>query len=564
MIIRLRQAIARLNPLPLLGRAWLAARNLRRRPRKVDYVTFVLPAALPLLPEPRSWLRQRVQGPPPLSLVELERIFQRIAADPRPQGVILHLRGFNMALADLHTLRGSLERLRASGKRVICYAQSYDNRTYYVASAADEIVLQPGGGLETVGLRAQAAFLKDALGALGLALDSVAISPYKTALDAFTRQEFSAESRAQLEWLLDAQYTTLIEGIAAGRKMTVEAARAMIDSAPYLDEEALAAGYVDAVETEEALRRRLNCRHVLRWEAARRVLFHRPRPRADRYVAVLPVSGLMIPGESGAPPVDLPIPIIGGERAGDLTVTAQARRLMRDRRAAAVLLVIDSGGGSAAAAEAMTAALAELSRDRPLVAFMNTVAASGGYYIATAARHIVAQPAAITGSIGVITAKLVTAGLLERLRVNRVELLRGANADLLSDAAPFTDAQRARMAQIVERIYRQFVEHVARARQLTPEAVDAVGGGRVWTGAQALERQLVDELGDFQAALARARALAGLPADAPAVLITGRGSALPPQLAADPAAAWGYLRDNLRALTSGPQLLLPLDIEVKS
>src|SRR5512145_1134907 len=187
------KVLALVNPLRWLGAVWLGLTNWLRGRRQVDYILLTLPAELPLVPEERAWWQRRVFGTPPLSLLELEREFRRIADDPRPKGVILHLRGLNLALADLQTLRGSLQRLRARGKRVICFAQNYDNRLYYVASAADEIILQPGGELMTTGLHSEATFLKDALETLGIQMDSVAISPYKGAFDRFTRSDISPE-----------------------------------------------------------------------------------------------------------------------------------------------------------------------------------------------------------------------------------------------------------------------------------------------------------------------------------------------------------------------------------
>jgi protease-4 len=321
-------------------------------------------------------------------------------------------------------------------------------------------------------------------------------------------------------------------------------------------------GYVDAVLTEEGLARRLNVKHLVPLDRARRSLRKRWRETNGQYVALLRVAGLMIPGESGAPPGNIPIPIpfIGGERAGDLTVVRQVRNLMRNKQAAAVVLYVDSGGGASMAAEAMTSALAELAQDRPLVVYMNNMAASGGYYIATPAQWIVAQPGTITGSIGVVSGKPVTIGLLDKLHVNRIEFVRGLNAALYSDIAPFTDPQRARMFESVSHIYQQFVAHVARSRKMSAEAVDAVSGGRVWTGAQANENGLVDELGDIRAAVDKARQLANLPANAPVVMVQGKGKPLAPQLAeeANPAAALIYLRDNLRALANGStQMLMP-------
>jgi protease IV len=549
------------NPLRTIGRGWLSLRNRQRlRYKKLDYITFTLPSALPPLPEPRGWLRQRLQGPPPLSLWDFDKMLQRIADDPRPQGIILTLRGVAMSLADLQTLR---ER----GKRVICYSPSYDLASYYIASAADEILMQTGGDVMTLGLRQQALFLKDALGAVGVSLDVVAISPYKGAFDQLSRGSISPEGQAQLEWLLDSRYDILVNDIAAGRNISPDAVRTMIDTAPHLDTNALQAGYVDGVMFEEGLPDHLKARHLVDWKDAKRRLIVKPKPRgADKYVAILRVSGLMIPGESGEPPggFRLPLPLIGDERAGDITVVRQVRNLMKNKAAAAVVLFIDSGGGAAIAAEAMASALDELAKDRPLVVYMNSIAASGGYLIAAPAQWIVAQPGTITGSIGVVTAKPVTGELREKLMVNAVEFKRGANAGIYSDAAPFTEAQRAIVRASVEHVYRRFVERVMRSRRMTFEAVDAVGGGRVWTGAQAQANGLVDELGDIRAALKKAKVLAKLPDDAPIAVVSGKGKPLPPQLAeaANPAAYLEYALANARLIANGSaQLVMPLKIE---
>ncbi len=551
-----------LNPLRGLRRLAHSLRNgWRRRHSGLEGIVFTLPADMPALPEARGWLRRRILGDPPLSLAELDEHFERIAADPRTRIVVLHLRGLNLALADLQTLRASVQRLRQRGRRVVCYAQDYDNATYYVAAACDEIVLQPGGSLQALGLVARPTFLKHTLDSLGVQLDVVAITPFKGALDSFSRETISPEGRQQLDWLLDSRYEMLLAGIAEGRGIALEAARALIDGGPYTAQAALAAGHVSALLNEEALPAHLGVERLVPWQEAAPRLFQRWRPSAaGGCVAVLPLAGLIIPGESAEPPSGLPVPlpILDDGRLGDLTVVRQARGLLRSKHVKAVVLWIDSGGGSAAASEAMAAALGELARDRPLVAYLNAVAASGGYYIATPAQWIVAQPGTITGSIGVILAKAVTRGLFERLGANRLEFTRGANAGLFSDGAPFTDAQRAIMRQGIEETYRLFVARVAASRRLTPEAVDAVGGGRVWTGQQALGHGLVDELGDLKAAVAKARALAGLPETAPVYLVQGRGQPLGPQArqAADPAAGLRHAAAAFRALTSGAALFL--------
>lgn len=564
---RLRRFTRFLNPIRAVRRILFAAGNWRRRRfKKLDYVLLMLPRSMPPITEPRGWLQRRVLGAPPFSLWDLERCFDRIGDDPRPKGVILHLRGFGMSLADLQTLRNLIVRLRTRGKRVVCFAQGYDNASYFVASAADEIILQPSGEVTTLGLFQQAVFFKDALAALGMTVDVVAISPYKSAFDSFARANLSPESRQQLEWLLDSRYETLVGGIAEGRGIAAEAVRQMIDTAPHQDEAALAAKYVDAVLNEEELASHLGIKHIVPWEQADRVLLRKWPRQADRVIALLPLSGLIIQGESGKLPVEPPVrlPLLGEERMGDLTVVRQVRNLMLDRTIAAVVLLIDSGGGSAAASEAIASTLVELAKERPVIAYMNSVAASGGYYISTPARWIVAQPGTITGSIGVITAKVVTHPFWEKLHINRIDLARGANAHLLSDTSPFTESQRTQVSEGVERIYRQFIMRVARSRQMTSEAVDAIGGGRVWTGQQARAHGLVDDLGDLHTALKKARELAALPDDTPVRLVVGKGRPLGPQVAeqVNPAAALRYYQDNLRAIAGGSaQLLVPMIIE---
>lgn len=566
LVRSLTRLLHRLNPLTPLRRLVRGLRNRLRLRQPIDYIRIDLPAAMSALPEHRSWVAQRLQGPPPFSLWELRALFDRIAADPRPRGVILHLDSVAMSLADLQTLRGLITRLRSQGKHVVVYAQMLDTAGYFVASAADSIFLQPTGELMTTGLRASAAFLKDALDSIGIALDVVAISPFKGAFDTLSRSDISPEGEAQLTWLLDSRYEQIVSAIAASRDLTVEAAHALIDGAPHRDRAALDAGYIDALVYEDDLPAQLGVEHLLDWQQAQRRLILPPPANAGRYVAVLPITGLMIPGDSGSNPIDLPfdIPFVGSDRAGDRTVVRQTRALLDDDRAAAVIVFVDSGGGAAIAAEAMARALEALAATRPVIISMNGAAASGGYLVATTGQRIIAQPGTITGSIGVVTAKPVIGGIKARLKVNTATYLRGANADLFSEDAPFSPAQRDQMRASIEHHYTHFVDRVAQARSLTPAEVDAIGGGRVWTGAQALEHGLVDELGDVWAAAAAARQMADLPEDAPLTIVHERGRWLPPVPAKtlDPAArleaASAYVLANVRSLTGQACYLLPV------
>ena len=557
-----------LNPFRLIRSTIRTGRNRwRRRHRDLEYILVRLPSTFPPLPEDRSWLEERLFGPPPLSLYELEEMFDRVGADPRTRGIVLDIETLELPLANLQNLRAMIGRFRSTGKRVVVFASGMTTGEYYVASAADEIVLQPTAELAVTGLSATAFFLKDALAMAGVELDVIAISPFKDAFDQFSRSDISPEGRAQIEWLLESRFEQVVQGIAEGRRMTAEAVRAMIDGAPHLDDAALAAGYVDALLTEDDLPERLGVKQLTEWdEAERRLLIPKPPRPHGEYIAVLRIEGMITSGESERNPTGLPLPIpvqvplFSEPIAGSATIQEFARQVLRDDSVAAVVLYIDSPGGSVVASEAMGAALERVAKTRPVVAYMNAVAASGGYWVALPAHHIVAQPGTITGSIGVISAKPVASGLYDVLHVRPVTLTRGANADLYDITTPFSEAQRAQMHAAVRHAYQQFIEGVARARKLEVEAVDAIGGGRVWTGEQALGHGLIDELGDFQAALAKARALAKLPDHAEAFFIEPSKHPLPPEALqqANPAAAFSRALNHARNLASGrAQAVLP-------
>lgn len=564
-----RLVLRLLNPFWLIRRIWRVLNNARKRTlRKLDYLVLHVPSQMPLFPEPRNRIRRWISGPPPLSLSELDQTFKRIGADPRVKGVILHLPALTMPFTDLQTLRAVIHKLRDKGKRVVCMAHDYDLPRYYVASACDDIVLQRSsfGGFMPLGLSNRVIFFKDALATLGMEAQVVQISPYKSAFDPFTHQDISPEMREMLDWMLDSRYDALVSDIAAGRGTTPDEVRAMIDGAPYSHGLVDEVGYVDAMLNEEDLPGHLNAEHILAWD---RGLGKIPQPWRDRpgkVVAVLPVTGMIMEGESRREPDRSPIPTgpLGNAWMGHRTVVRQVRNLMRNRSVAAVVLHVNSPGGAVAASEAIAAALRELAQDRPLVVCMGAVAASGGYYIATPAQWIVAQPTTVTGSIGVISLKLSTGELLTKLHMNAYEVTRGANADLLSPFSAWSPAQQQQMQRIVDQSYERFVALVAESRSMSPEAVDAVAQGRVWTGVQALEHGLIDQLGGVDEAVAKARELAGLSDNVPAVLVQGKDKPLGPQLAeeANPAALLLHLWRGAALIANGqPLLLMPQWIE---
>ncbi|MFQ5407755.1 MAG: signal peptide peptidase SppA [Anaerolineales bacterium] len=535
--------------------------NLIRRIGKApEYVTFKLEGAYPEYPRPAGNFIQRRLTPRRTSLLELGERFRTVAGDPRVKGVVLHLRALSMPQSQLETLRDMLQELRAAGKHIVVWTTTLDTARYYVASAADEILLQPGGSVLPFGMTRRYLFLADSLDRAGLQGDFVPISPYKSAGDMFRRSDMSEEVREMAGWLLDSAFDEFVQAIAAGRHVDTQTARALIDQTPCSDLQAIDLGLVDKLIHEEALPEHLQRgdkpARIIPWKQAAGRLRRPPLQRPGRYVALLTVEGLIIDGESARPPIrpPLPIPLLFDKRAGDLSVVQAARKVAADKRAAAAVLFVDSPGGSATASEAMAAALQRIAARKPLVVVMGAVAASGGYYVSTPGQYIFAQPSTITGSIGVIIGKIVNAGLLDRLLFNRENLSRGEHVRMFDSEAQFSEAERELVWDSIQRIYDVFVGRVADSRRMDPEAVDAIGGGRVWTGRQALENGLVDEIGGLGRALARARELAGLHKRARVRLVTPGKQPVPP--AANPAAAFTYALEGVRALQGGAALCL--------
>lgn len=568
-----------------MGRVILAIRyffwllgNLRRRLGKPpEFVIFTLEGPYPEMRSQRAgFLQRRLFPGPRISLQELGEQFRALQLDPRIKGIVLHLRSLQMPAAQIQTLRGFISQLRSSGKRVVTWSTGYDNGRYYVATAADEILLQNGGEAAPLGLHANFVFLFDALDRIGIKADFIQISPYKTAADPLMRSSMSDEMREMTNWLLDAYHADFIQAVSTGRGLDDDGANALVDGAPYTDLKALSAGVVDRLISEEDLPAYLGAdekpARLATWDEVRNKVRRPPPNRVGRYVAVIRVEGNIVDGWSQQPPgkSPLPMPLIFNPRAGDLTVVQQARRALKDRRAAAVVLYVNSGGGSASASEAMAAALQKVADKKPLVAVMGPVAASGGYYVCTPAQWISAQPGTITGSIGVLTGKVITAGLLDKLLFRREALTRGANAGFQNTEEPFNDEERLIIRESIERVYEVFLDRVTTSRNITREAAEAVSGGRVWTGSQALENGLVDELGGLEEGLAKAKELAGLNprapyrevrperqySQSPVSLPSGWANAILGQGSDNPPALLSYAFEGLELIASGKTLYL--------
>jgi protease IV len=515
---------------------WALSDLRRRLSRPPEWVGFLIESPPGELPPPRGPFWQRFTGRPGPNLRDIGAQLDSLAAEPRVRGVVIHLRPMELSPARVDSLRELIANLRVSGKRVVCWASSYTSGTYQVACAADEILLQPGGTIAPLGLHRDYVFLADALARVGMQADLLQITPYKTAGDALTKRSLTPEAREMAEWLADSGFAALVEAVMAGRRRSEEAARRLIEDSPYTDDVAMHEAVVDGVAGEEELPARMGAA-LPGWSQVRRRL-PRPRPvRPGRFIGLIRIEGTIVDGRSRRAPFkpQLRPPLLFEDQCGDLTVVQQARALTANRQVAAVVLWIESGGGSATASEAMAAAMKVLAARKPLVAAMGSVAASGGYYVATPAATVFAEPGTLTGSIGVLAGKVVAGALFDRLLVHRDSVQRGAHAGMFNSDRPFTDAERRKLRESIERSYRLFLERVAISRRREVSEIEPVAGGRVWTGRQALERGLVDQLGGLRRAVEEARSRAGLRADAPLrELSTGRRE-VPPALATAPA-----------------------------
>jgi protease-4 len=529
----------------VLGNLLRLARNgvrlLRRRPR---WVHVVVAEPLPARPARLGPWRQR--GP---SLAALEELADGLAADPRVEGVLVELRPLGGSWARAQSLRQVLARLRARGKRVVAHLSAPGLRELYVACAADEIQVDESGPLGLVGLAAEATFLGEALRRAGVQPELEYRGPYKSFAETLTRTDMSPAHREALDAILDGLFDDVVAAVAAGRRVEPARAAELVAGGPYTAEDARRAGLVDAIGYADELAERLRAAPARAWRAARFLpLAWRPLLRRRRSVRVLPLHGAIVGGEGG-----------GRTLGADAAVRALAAA-RKDPAVVAVVLHINSRGGAAGASDLIWRAVARTAQAKPVVAYLDDVAASGGYYIACGATRIVAQPATLTGSIGVVAGKMSIGGLLERLGVATTVLTRGPAAAMSHATRGYSDEERRRLVGEIDAVYRQFVRRVADGRKLDGAAAEAVAGGRVWLGSAARARGLVDELGGMEAALALARRLAARPAErVEEGAVTPRRRSLLARLVASPISA-PFLEDlallaRERALLLAPHIV---------
>jgi protease-4 len=525
-------------PRDLLRNTALAARNLLRslRRRGLDWVVLPIRGSYPERTSRRDPLpfpfNRLSLFPTPVSLEDMRTMMEAIGTDRRVQGVVLRLDALRAGPSALYSLRRMLLGLRATGKRLVAWLPAADTWDYYLASACDEIILPPSGRLFALGLRAEPVFLKDTLALAGVEADFEATAEYKVTPDTFRRSTMSEPHRKMLDAVLDSLFDEVVAAIAEGRGLDPARVRQLIDVMPLNPSQAVEAGLADAVLYEDELAVRLApspaqvsipadqhdeedeenhepTATLLAWQEAGRWLRRPIKWTTRQVIGVVSLKGLIALGPSRRVPVPVPLPFVHAQ-AGAETIVQSLRCAEADDRIAAVIFHVETPGGSALASDLICREVRRLRERKPVVVLMGAQATSGGYYVSALADRIVARPTTLTGSIGVWGGKLVAAGLYDKLAVGREPVQRGAMAGLYSDMTPFSQEERARVRRDLGETYTRFKASVAEGRGMTQEQVEEVARGRVWTGAQARQIGLVDELGDFETALAIARELAGL------------------------------------------------------
>lgn len=490
---------------------FIALRNLcvlllRRRP---EYVWLDVRGELPEFSRRVGVLRRRLLPSP--GQPSLEEIRYGLEISRRAGvGVLLRVGELGAGFAALEELRREIVRFREAGGRVAAYLDSVDTRSYYLACAAERIFCPPSATVAVTGVRTRVTFLKDALDRIGVEAEVLAVSPYKSAGEVFTRNDFSREAREQAERLLERRYEALVEAIAHGRNLTPEKVRELVDGAPYGAGRAVELGLIDGACYEDELPGVLGVerKRVAGWGAARRALPRPYRSTKRRKVAVVELRGTITRGRSRRLP--LPVPLVGAEQAGSDSVVRSLRAAEGSRSVAAVLFLVDSGGGDALASDLIWREVERIRRKKPVVALMGNAAASGGYYVCAPASHIVARSTTLTGSIGVFVTRPVALRLYRRVGVHPVSIERGRHAGIFDESRPPTEEEMRILGEELRRSYEEFKEKVCRGRGIPVRSLERIAGGRVWSGAEAHEIGLVDEIGGFREALSRAGELAGI------------------------------------------------------
>ena len=446
-----------------------------------------------------------------LQMHSLKEVLSIAKSDEDIAGILVRINGNSYGMAQLQEMADAILNFRESGRVVVCYLTNCSTGDYIVAATCDGILIHPSAEVRLIGLRTERSFYKGTLDLLGIRADLERIGKYKSGTEAFTREEMSEPHREIQNIILDDLYEQLVEVIANGRGWAPEDVKKRIDGGPYTARQAFAVELVDRLVYEDEL---IDVVTELTDEQTDLATVHeyaKNRPYTQHWrvpqpkIAIIEATGLMVTGDSF---ID---PLTGTQVMGADTIVRAIEAAKNDDSIKAVVLRIDSGGGLVAAADIIWRALVQLKAAKPLVVSMGDVAASGGYYIAAPADVIVAEPGTITGSIGVISGKYSLKGLYEKLGIQKEILKRGEHADFYTDYGDYNASEQAIIQKQIKEIYDDFITKVALGRSnLSTTDVDTLGRGRIWSGKQAKENGLIDELGGLNLALVIAQEYAGL------------------------------------------------------
>jgi protease IV len=441
---------------------------------------------------------------------------RKAKVDSRISSVILKPSGPAALWGKVQEVRDAIADFRRSGKPIIGYLEYGGEQEFYLASACDKVFLMPAASLDLTGMASYELFLRGMLDKIGAFPDALHIGEYKTASNTFTEKTMTPAHREMAVSLNTDLYEQLVRGIAEGRRKSEAEVRSLIDHGPFLPEDALRAGLIDDLAYEDELDDKVKLSpgkvRFIDINEYRGVSAGGLGLNRGPQVAIIYAAGIIASGKSS---YDSP----AGSVVGSDTIVEYLRKARGDNAVKAIVLRIDSPGGSAIASDVIWREVMLTKNQKPVIASMSDVAASGGYYIAMPAHAIVAEPSTLTGSIGVVLTKFVINGTLQKLGINMEPVSRGRYAEMYSPIKAFTPEERTRMLENMQATYDTFVEKAAQGRNTTPEKIDAIGQGRVWTGRQAKEIGLVDELGGLERALALAKQRAKIAQDAEVELV---------------------------------------------
>jgi protease-4 len=437
----------------------------------------------------------------PIGLNEILRSIEEAKADDRIKGIILDLTTVASGYAKLSEVRNKLEDFKKSGKFIYAYADYYYYPTYYLASVADSVFVNPEGEMSFTGMVAQVTFFAGALEKLGVEVQAVRAGKFKGAVEAYTRKNLSAENREQIEVYINSVFNETLAAISRSRNIPSDKLKADADELKLRSvQDYVAAGYIDAAVYRDVLYSTMKIRMGVKED--KKI----PLISEQKYAQKLGVYGS---GSDRIAVVYASGDIVGGNGDGTQIaaddMAATLKRIRQDKKIKAVVFRIDSRGGSSLASDIIWREAKLLAAEKPLIVSMSDVAASGGYYIATPARKIFAEPTTITGSIGVFGLIPNAEKLLkEKMGLNFEYVGTGKHSDIGRIDRAMTEEERAYIASLIDKIYDTFLSRVAEGRNMTKEQVNQIAQGRVWTGVMAKKIGLVDELGGLDAAIASA------------------------------------------------------------